>query len=66
MRLVVDADDPRSLDPFGREIAQTGTSWATGTTHALVPGRQKAAPIIRMFSCGAERKGYPEDRHRWA
>jgi hypothetical protein len=51
MRLVVEADDPRSLDVIGREIAQTGTSWATGTTQALFPGRPKAAPIIRMFSC---------------
>jgi hypothetical protein len=51
MRLVLEADDPRSLDLIGREIAQAGTSWATGTTNALIPGRPKAAPVVRMFSC---------------
>ena len=51
MRVVAEADDRRSLELMAREVAQAGTSWSTGTTNALAPGRPKPAPVIRLQSC---------------
>lgn len=51
MRVVADAEDRRSLELMAREVAQAGTSWATGTTNALAPGRPKSSPIVRLRSC---------------
>lgn len=51
MRAVAEADDRRALELMAREVAQAGTSWSTGTTNALAPGRPKPAPVIRLQSC---------------
>lgn len=51
MRVVVEAEDRRSLELMAREVAQAGTSWSTGTTNALAPGRPKPSPAIRLQSC---------------
>lgn len=51
MRVVAEAEDRRSLELMAREVAQAGTSWSTGTTNALAPGRPKPSPMIRLQSC---------------
>ena len=49
MRLVVEHDDPRALGAFGREVGSTGLGFAPGTA-AIVGGRPKPAPVVKLFS----------------
>ena len=49
MRLVVDHRDPKALSLFAREVGSSALSFAQGTA-ALIGGRPKPTPIVRMFS----------------
>ena len=56
MRLVVDHRDPKALSLFAREVGSSALGFAQGTA-ALIGGRPKPTPIIRIFS-------FLVDKHR--
>lgn len=49
MRLVVDHRDPKALSLLAREVGSSALGFAQGTA-ALIGGRPKPTPIVRMFS----------------
>ena len=49
LRLVVDHRDPKALGLFARELGSSGLSFAQGTA-ALIGGRPKPTPIVRLFT----------------
>lgn len=49
LRLVVDHRDPKALSAFAREVGSSGLSFAQGTA-ALIGGRPKPTPVVRLFS----------------
>lgn len=49
LRLVVDHRDPKALSMFAREVGSSGLSFAQGTA-ALIGGRPKPTPVVRLFS----------------
>ena len=49
LRMAVKHDERQPLELFCREIAQAGTSMSPGTTGSG-GGRQKPAPLVRLFS----------------
>jgi hypothetical protein len=49
LRLVVEHPEARALGLFAREIGSSGLSFAQGTA-ALVGGRPKPAPVVRLFT----------------
>ncbi len=49
LRLVVDHRDPRALNLFAREVGSSALSFAQGTA-ALIGGRPKPTPVVRLFS----------------
>ena len=59
LRLVVDHRDPRALNLFAREVGSSALSFAQGTA-ALIGGRPKPTPIVRLFSFLVDKKRLPD------
>jgi hypothetical protein len=59
LRLVVDHGDPRALKLFAREVGSSALSFAQGTA-ALIGGRPKPTPIVRLFSFLVDKKRLPD------
>jgi hypothetical protein len=59
LRLVVDHRDPRALNLFAREVGSSALSFAQGTA-ALIGGRPKPTPIVRLFSFLVDKQRLPD------
>jgi len=59
LRLVVDHREPKALTLFAREVGSSALSFAQGTA-ALIGGRPKPTPIVRMFSFLVEKSRMPD------
>jgi hypothetical protein len=58
LRLVVEHPDAKALNLFARELGSAGLSFAQGTA-ALVGGRPKAVPVVRLFTCFVDKHRLP-------
>ncbi len=63
MRLVVDHRDPKALGAFAREIGSSGLSFAQGTA-ALIGGRPKPSPVVRLFTFLVDKARLPAARYQ--
>ncbi len=61
MRLVVEHADPKALELFAREVGSAGLSFAQGTA-ALIGGRPKATPVVRLFTFFIDKDAAPAVR----
>lgn len=61
LRLVVDHPNPKALDVLAREVGSSGLSFAPGTA-ALIGGRPKASPVVRLFTFLVDKKRLPAPR----
>ena len=59
LRLVVDHREPKALALFAREVGSSALSFAQGTA-ALIGGRPKPTPIVRMFSFLVDKHRMPD------
>ena len=59
LRLVVDHRDPKALNLFAREVGSSALSFAQGTA-ALIGGRPKPTPIVRLFSFLVDKHRMPD------
>ncbi len=59
LRLVVDHRDPKALNLFAREVGSSALSFAQGTA-ALIGGRPKPTPIVRLFSFMVDKHRLPD------
>lgn len=61
LRLVVDHADPKALDSLAREVGASGISFAPGTA-ALIGGRPKASPVVRLYTFLVDKARLPAPR----
>ena len=58
LRLVLDHPQARALNLVARELGSVGLAFAQGTA-ALIGGRPKAAPVVRLFSFLVDKQRLP-------
>lgn len=63
LRLVVEHADPKALDLLAREIGSAGLGFAQGTA-ALIGGRPKATPVVRLHTFLVDKARLPAPRVR--
>lgn len=61
LRLVVDHANPKALEALAREVGSSGLSFAAGTA-ALIGGRPKASPVVRLFTFLVDKSRLPLPR----
>jgi hypothetical protein len=61
LRLVLDHPQARALNLVARELGSVGLAFAQGTA-ALIGGRPKAAPVVRLFSFLVDKARLPAPR----
>lgn len=61
LRLVVDHAHPKALEALAREVGSTGLGFAPGTA-ALIGGRPKASPVVRLFTFMIDKARLPAPR----
>ncbi|MDB5914963.1 MAG: terpene utilization protein AtuA [Ramlibacter sp.] len=61
LRLVVDHADPKAMDSLAREVGSSGISFAPGTA-ALIGGRPKASPVVRLYTFLVDKARLPAPR----
>jgi hypothetical protein len=63
LRLVVEHADPKALELLAREVGSVGLGFAQGTA-ALIGGRPKATPVVRLHTFLVDKARLPAPRVR--
>lgn len=61
LRLVVDHPNAKALEALAREVGSSGLSFTPGTA-ALIGGRPKPSPVVRLFSFLIDKSRLPAPR----